>query len=69
MDPATWLVVEGLLIGGLVALRSVCVHLVDLGSVPRCVHGRIQLTGRLAPWFAAVAAAMVVTGLALMAIT
>lgn len=69
MDPATWLVVEGLLIGGLVALRVLCVHLVDLGSVPRCVHGRIELTGRLTPWFAAAAAAMVVTGLALMAIT
>lgn len=67
MDTATWLVVEGLLIGGLVGLRTVCVHLVDPGSVPRCVQGRIELSGRLTPWFAALAAAMLLTGLALMA--
>ncbi|NPC97792.1 hypothetical protein [Nocardioides sp. zg-DK7169] len=67
MDTATWLLVEGLLIGGLVGLRTVCVHLLDPGSVPRCVHGRIELSNRLAPWFGAVAVAMVLTGLALMA--
>ena len=62
MDTATWLVLDGFLLGGLVALRTVCAHVVDLDSVPRCIRGRIELGNRVAPWLAAIAVALVAVG-------
>lgn len=64
MDTATLLIVEGLLVGLLVALRTVCTQVVDLDSLPRAIVRRVELGNRFAPWFGVLALAAIVTGLA-----
>ena len=57
--------VEGLLIGLLVAMRMVCLRVTDLDELPRGVVRRIEIGNRLAPWVGSLAVVAVVVGLAM----
>ncbi|MDN5896254.1 MAG: hypothetical protein L0H93_19815 [Nocardioides sp.] len=62
MDIATLLLLEGILIGFLVSLRVLCLRVVDLESIPRCIVRRIEIGNRIAPWVGALALAAVAAG-------
>lgn len=65
MDAANLMMVEGALIGALVVLRMVCVPFADLDGLPQAIMRRIEIGDRLAPWFGAIALALIVIGFAL----
>ncbi|MDN5772135.1 MAG: hypothetical protein L0H24_14735 [Microlunatus sp.] len=65
MDAANLMMVEGALIGALVVLRMACVPFADLDGLPKSITHRIEIGDRLAPWFGAIALALIVIGCAL----
>jgi hypothetical protein len=63
MGVSALLVWEGVLVLGVLAVRTVCLRLVNPDDLPGPVRGRVRAGNRLAPAVAALSMAMVMAGL------
>jgi hypothetical protein len=62
MDVGTLLVWEGALVLGTLALRTICLRLVDPATIPARLGRRIRIGTRLAPAVTALSLAMIAMG-------
>jgi hypothetical protein len=63
MSMAQMLIIDGAIIAGLVALRTMCASLVDVEGLPSPIAARIRRGDRVVPWVGVLALAAVVAGL------
>lgn len=67
MDLAMLLLTVGAVTAVLMGLRTVCLHVVDLESIPACIVHRIEVGNRIAPWVVSAAVLACLVGTAMLA--